>query len=136
MKHIRNWKPIAYGISTADAVNVLCTQRYENNEGPFVIQSEKTMRMILTYDGQEHINIKEAGSTWVILVPDTGKEERDNKVRQMLKDANCTRLKYDKIDNMTLDEMWDYINDSLLDDDKKYKMIKYFCEAQIYKKTN
>lgn len=135
MKHIRNWKPIAYGVSTADAVNVLCTQKYEKYEGPFAIQSEKTMRMILVYDGQEHINIKEAGSPWVILVPDTSKEERDNKVRQMLKDTNCTRLKYDKIDNMTLDEMWDHINDHL-DEDKKYKMIKYFCEAQIYKKTN
>ena len=54
----------------------------------------------------------------------------------MLKDKNFTGIRHDKIDNMSIDEMFNAIIEQMsrLDKDNKYRIAKNIIETGLYKK--
>lgn len=75
-------------------------------------------------------------NTWEVLIPDTGAEEMLAKCRQIIKDEHFTGLKFDKIDNMTISELFSYICYNTLNntsDQVKYRLIKEIIEKKLYK---
>lgn len=131
-KKIRNWKVIADKIDITDALKILMNQKYENYTGPFAIQSY--CKQYDTWGFDMGFTVNEAIKPWKILVPDTDEEEKNEKVRQMVKDSNSSSLTHAKIDNMTIREIWNHIADRL-SDDQVYKMIKLYYSEKIYKKN-
>jgi hypothetical protein len=70
----------------------------------------------------------------MVFIPDNDEEEKNEKIRNYLKGTNCTGLKHQKIDNMTIEEIWEHISNTM-DKDKKYRMLLYYFENNIYKKN-
>ena len=68
----------------------------------------------------------------MILIPDTDEEIKCEKIRQMVKDSNCSGLNHNKIDNLTIPEIFEWITDHL-DNDQKYKVLLAFYDQKIYK---
>lgn len=132
MKHIRNWKIVATDVTFTDAIKILREQKYKLHIGPFMIKSAVTRRTIENYNPNEHFTLPEIEGTFVILVPDTDEENKNNKIREYLKNTNISGLKHEKIDNMTTKEIWDYINAYLLKDDQRYRMLLYYFDNKIY----
>lgn len=130
MKKIRNWKVIAEGIDTQKAIDILRNQEYQKFNGPFAVQSCSKQYDSWSYDMQFSLN--EVLKTWKVLVPDTDEEAKNEKVRQMVKDSNCSGLTYDKIDNMTTKEIWKHLCGKM-SDDQMYRMIKLYYSEKVYK---
>ena len=63
-------------------------------------------------------------------------EEILSKMRQMYKDEHFTRLTYEKIDNMSIEDLWNSLVDVMnkLDDRNKYRVAKHIIENKIYTK--
>lgn len=132
MKHIRNWKSVATEVKFSDAINVLREQRFRLFAGPVMVKSNASKRSFETYDPKASFTLPEIEGTFVILIPDTDEENKNNKIREYLKNTNISGLKHEKIDNMTTNEIWDYINQYLLKDEQKYRMLLYYFENKIY----
>ena len=74
--------------------------------------------------------------SWKVYIPDTNAEEMLAKCRQIIKDEHFTGLKFDKIDNMTISELFSYICYNTLSntsDNVKYRLIKKIIEDKLYK---
>ena len=130
MKKIRNWKVIAEGIDTQKAIDILRNQEYQNFQGPFAVQSCSKQYDSWSYEMQFSLN--EVLKTWKVLVPDTDEEAKNEKIRQMVKDSNCSGLSYDKIDNMTIRELFKHIVNRV-SDDQMYRMLKLYYSEKVYK---
>ena len=132
MKRIRNWKIIA-DCDLYTALKCVKEQKYPGYIGPFAIRSCRKQ-----YEGvewNESFTIDEIEKKWSILVPDNDEEAKNNKVRKLVKDSNCSGLSYDKIDNMTIKELWKHI-ESHLDADKMYRMLLLYYKEKVYKDNN
>ena len=139
-KIIRNWKVIKDNLDFNLAFNLYKSHKIDGEFYPIIGLRLGTSQFIQS--GVDIINdIKlspnEAISNkWEIVIPDDAAEEKTNKLRQMLKDKNFTGLRYDKIDNMSIDEMFNtilYIMDNF-DKDNKYRIAKHIIENELYKK--
>lgn len=130
MKKIRNWKVIAEGIDTQKAIDILRTQEYQKFKGPFAVQSCSKQYDSWSYDMQFSLN--EVMNTWKVLVPDTDEEAKNEKIRQMVKESNCSGLSYDKIDNMTTRELFKHIVNHV-SEDQMYRMLKLYYSEKVYK---
>lgn len=130
MKKIRNWKVIAEGIDTQKAIDILRNQEYQNFQGPFAVQSCSKQYDSWSYEMQFSLN--EVLKTWKVLVPDTDEEAKNEKIRQMVKDSNCSGLSYDKIDNMTTRELFKHIVNRV-SEDQMYRMLKLYYSEKVYK---
>lgn len=130
MKKIRNWKVIAEGIDTQKAIDILRNQEYQNFQGPFAVQSCSKQYDSWSYEMQFSLN--EVLKTWKVLVPDTDEEAKNEKIRQMVKDSNCSGLSYDKIDNMTIRELFKHIVNRV-SEDQMYRMLKLYYSEKVYK---
>lgn len=131
-KKIRNWKVVAEVGDVKVAIDVLKNQQYLHYTGPFNIQSSYSKRQYDAWSYGMQFSLEEIMASWKILVPDTDEELKNEKVRQMVKDSNCSRLTYDKIDNMTTREIWEHISGHL-SDDQMYRMIKLYYSEKVYK---
>ena len=74
-------------------------------------------------------------NTWEVLIPDDNMEEMTEKCRQILKESHYTGERYQKIDNMTIDEMFRsvFAKLNLISDHAKYRLIKKIIEDKLYK---
>ena len=130
MKKIRNWKVIADKIDITDALKILMNQKYENYTGPFAIQSY--CKQYDSWGLDMGFTVNEAINPWKVLVPDTDEEVKNEKIRQMVKDSNCSGLSYDKIDNMTTRELFKHIVNHV-SEDQMYRMLKLYYSEKVYK---
>lgn len=138
-KIVRNWKIIKNNLDFMTAYNLYKTQVIDDKFYPII-----GLRLGIKYFQSGLHNIDEAmfspreatSNKWQIIVPDDEFEEKTNKLRQLLKDKNFTGLRYDKIDNMSIEEMWDAIIGymSRLDKNNKYRIAKNIIENELYKK--
>ena len=72
---------------------------------------------------------------WEIHVPDYESEKTLNELRETVKNVNCTGLSFAKIDHMSVEEIWDAIENKF-DKDTKLKMITLFIDnVYLNKKT-
>ena len=131
MKHIRNWKVYRDYVSLSEALEIL-KKGTINGLHPVCIQHAKTHKHIEKYEESLSFSPKELSNEWYILVPDNDEEEKNEKIRTLMKESFCSGLKNDKIDNMTIDEIFEHIFNRL-GKDQKYRMLKYYFENKIYK---
>lgn len=74
-------------------------------------------------------------NTWEVLVPDDGAEEMTENCRKVLKESHYTGERFQKIDNMTINEMFVAVFSKLklTSDVVKYRIIKKIIEDKLYK---
>ena len=132
MKRIRNWKPIIEMADIHFALKTLRTQKVEGYTGPFAIKCGN--RFISPEDTKidMHFKLEEIDGLWKILIPDNDEEQKNEKIRELMKASNCSGYNYNKIDNMTIDEIWKSVSDSL-SRDKKYRLLLLYYNNKIYK---
>lgn len=131
MKHIKNWKPYMDKVSLSEALGVLMNGVI----GPYnkiAIKNNETGRFYDKYSYDMVFSPVDVNNTWTILVPDDEKEQKSEKIRQLVKDSNCSGLNYDKIDNMTTHEIFKHIA-SHLDENQEYRWLLAFYKNEIFK---
>lgn len=139
-KIIRNWKAVKSDLDFNLAYNLYKSHKVDDVEYPVIglrLGVSKFFQSGLHNIDEAMLSPREATSNkWEIIIPDDAAEEKTNKLRQMLKDKNFTGLRYDKIDNMSIDEMWNAIIEQMsrLDKDNKYRIAKSIIETGLYKK--
>jgi hypothetical protein len=139
-KIIRNWKAVKSDLDFNLAYNLYKSHKVDDIEYPVIglrLGVSKFFQSGLHNIDEAMLSPREATSNkWEIIIPDDAAEEKTNKLRQMLKDKNFTGLRYDKIDNMSIEEMWNAIIEQMsrLDKDNKYRIAKNIIETGLYKK--
>ncbi|MBQ3415317.1 MAG: hypothetical protein IJH39_08255 [Clostridia bacterium] len=131
MKHIRNWKLYRDKVSLSEALEVLqkgSINLYKN----VAIQNNKTNRFYDKYTDDIVLKPTDVNNDWMILVPDDDKEQKNEKLRKLVKDSNCSGLNYDKIDNMTIHEIFRHIV-THVNEDQEYRWLLAFYKNEIYK---
>lgn len=131
MKHIRNWKLYRDKVSLSEALEVLqkgSINLYKN----VAIQNNKTNRFYDKYTDDIVLKPTDVNNDWMILVPDDDKEQKNEKLRKLVKDSNCSGLNYDKIDNMTIHEIFRHIV-THVNEDQEYRWLLTFYKNEIYK---
>lgn len=140
-KHVfRNWKIVDSNRDCGIAFKILKDQVYRGDcidpacrIGPYAIMHAVTHKLFDHYDDEEiSLSPKETSSDWLILTPDFEQERKNTEIRNLVKESNCSGLGYNRIDHMTVDEIFDYIV-SNLDNDQKYKILDYFYKNKLYK---
>lgn len=134
-KKIKHWKVIKSGLSYSDAMKLFKAQAidgrlYDNlsiRVGDRFFQYGESNPATVQYYPSELLL-----DAWEVLIPDTDEEAKCEKIRQMVKDSNCSGLNYAQIDNMTVPELFDRIM-AYLDDDQKYRVLLAFYDQKIYK---
>lgn len=140
-KIIRNWKTIKGDLDFNLAYNLYKLHKVDGIEYPIIglrLGISKFFQSGLHNIEEAMLSPKEATSNkWEIIIPDDAAEEKTNKLRQMLKNDHFTGLRYEKIDNMSIEEMWNEVMHILnnLDKDTKYRLLKHIIENKLYKKA-
>lgn len=135
----RIWMPFRDYVNTKEALLILCEQTYykSNIPGPFAIQSQKSKRILTKYSEDEQLTVDEIINPWIILIVDTEAEKKTTEIRALLKNVSCSGYSWAKIDHMSIDDIWQYVVETVNDDEiKKYKLLKYYFEENIYRKKN
>lgn len=139
-KIIRNWKAVKSDLDFNLAYNLYKSHKVDDIEYPVIglrLGISKFFQSGLHNIEDAMLSPREAASNkWEIVIPDDDAEEKTNKLRQMLKDKNFTGIRHDKIDNMSIDEMFNAIIEQMsrLDKDNKYRITKNIIETGLYKK--
>lgn len=131
MKHIKNWKLYRDKVSLSEALEVLqkgSINLYKN----VAIQNNKTNRFYDKYSYDIVLNPVDVNNDWMILVPDDDKEQKNEKIRKLVKDSNCSGLTYDRLDNMTTHQIFNHIVNHLTED-QEYRWLLAYYEKEIYK---
>ena len=138
-KTIKNWKVVKNYLTFSEAAEIYESQKLDGKPVENVSVRLGNRHFIkdpiygTTNFTNEKFYPKEFRSaSWEALIPDTDEEERCEKVRTLMKESSCSRLTNAKIDNMTIDEMYKWISDSL-NKDQKYRMLLAYYEKAIYK---
>jgi len=140
-KIIRNWKVVKSDLDFNLAYNLYKLHKVDGVEYPIIglrLGVSKFFQSGLHNIEEAMLSPKEATSNkWEIIVPDDAAEEKTNKLRQLMKDNNFGGLRYDKIDNMSIEEIWMNIVDviSRLDKNNLYRISKHIIETGLYKKA-
>lgn len=135
MKRIKNWKLYKDKVELNTALNVLREGKTIGGHSPVAIQHENTGKFIeqdKVYDRDLSFKTDELDNKWMILVPDDDKEQKNEKLRKLVKDSNCSGLNYDKIDNMTIHEIFRHIV-THVNEDQEYRWLLAFYKNEIYK---
>jgi len=132
MKKVKHWTIYKDNVSLADALDVLKNGTIGDAK-TVAIQNNHTERFYDTYSYDMIFKPADFNNDWMILVPDTDKEEMCEKIRKMCKEINCTGLAYAKIDNMSLEQIWEHVSGSL-NYKQQYKMLKLYFKEKVYKK--
>lgn len=136
MKKIRNWKVIKENLDFLSASNM-----YKNQAINGVLYDYLAIRIgprmftpdeIMKFESETFYPKEILSNNWVALIPDTDEENKNEKIRQLMKDSNSSNIKYDKIDNMTIPQIWEWVSDHL-DKDQMYRMLLAYYDQKIYK---
>ena len=139
MKKIKYWKTVKDGLDLQTALNMYRAQAVEGRLYDYLAIKLGYKIFEPGYlSKDEKFTIEEALSNkWELIVPDDGKEELLLKTRELVKNENFLRANYNRIDNMSISDIWNEINNVLimLDEKSKYRLIKNIVENKIYKKA-
>lgn len=139
-KVIKNWKVVRNGLDSVTAFNMFKAQAVEGTLYDLLairLHGRIFQPGIVNID-QEHFLAQEILSKdWEALIPDDQMEEILENMRQMYKDENFNTLNYQRIDNMSINDLWIELVDimSRLDDRNKYRLAKFIIENKAYKKS-
>ena len=140
-KRIRNWKVVKTGLSFMEASKIFQEQKLDGkpveNVSIRIGHRHFIKDELYGFNGFTNETFRPAEileNNWVALVPDTDEELKCEKVRQMVKDSNCSGLTYDKLDNMTIEEIWKHLCNKM-SKDQIYRMIKLYYSEKVYKEN-
>lgn len=139
-KVIKNWKVVRNGLDSVTAFNMFKAQAVEGTLYDLLairLHGRIFQPGIVNID-QEHFLAQEILSKdWEALIPDDQMEEILENMRQMYKDENFNTLNYQRIDNMSINDLWIELVDIMgrLDDRNKYRLAKFIIENKAYKKS-
>ena len=138
---IRNWKEIKSNVDIKTALdafyNKICDkQNYEeiaikNTDTGKFLKSDNVNLNILKV---QFTTFEITNDHWSILIPDNNEEQKNFKIRQLVKNSNWSGLKWDKIDCMTVNELFDHCMNHM-SDEQKYKIMKEFFENGWFMKS-
>ncbi len=138
-KVIKNWKVIANNLDCVTAFNMFKKQTvagiYYDTIG--LRLGYMTFQSGIHNIDTENFSARDILSNkWEILIPDDQMEEILERMRQLYKDEHIGNLKFQKIDNMSIKDLWDSLVDIMnkLDDRNKYRIAKHIIENKIYTK--
>ena len=86
--------------------------------------------------GNESFTIQEMlNNTWEVLIPDDKMEEMTENCRNVLKESHYIGERFQKIDNMSINDMFVSVLEKLttVSDVVKYRLIKRIIEDKLYK---
>ena len=138
-KTIKNWKVVKDNLDFMTALNIFKAQAIEGHLYDLVAIriKDRIFQPGLANLGSEQFYASEIISNkFEALIPDDQLEEKTYKLQQMFKDNNIGGLKFEKIENMTIDQLLNhllYIMDNL-DPHNKYRIAKAIIETGLYKK--
>lgn len=139
MKKVKYWKTVKDGLDLQTALNMYRAQAVEGCLYDYLAIKLGYKIFEPGYlNKDEKFTIEEALSNkWEVIIPDDGKEELLLKTREIVKNENFLRANYNRIDNMSISDIWNEINDVLimLDEKSKYRLIKHVVENKLYKKA-
>ena len=134
-KKIRHWKVIKSGLSYSEAMQMFNAQAVEGrlyDNLSVRIGDRHFIKGEVNPTTQQYYPSELIYNNWEVLVPDTDEEAKCDKIRQLVKDSNCSGLNHNKIDNLTIPELFEWIVEHL-DDDQKYRLLLAFYDQKIYK---
>lgn len=137
-KKIKCWKLVADKLTLQDAIKFV--QEREFN----FVDYERLGFGRSKYDVLEREDLPNCQFTsidilkkdWCIFEPDTHGEEILHKVRELVKNEHLLSCKFEKIDNMSLDDIFTMIYEEKLytaEPIVKYRLIKKLIEEKLYK---
>lgn len=140
-KIVRNWKPMLNGLSLSEAIKMFKSRTIDGKQ--YDIVAIRLGYKILQTDAynidESMFSVKEITcNNWEIMIPDDGMEVLTNKLRKIVKEEHFSGLNFDKIDNMSIDELWQHIRDwklNFLDKNGKYRLLKCIIENKLYKNS-
>ena len=138
-KVIKNWKVIRNGLDSVSAFNMFKAQAVEGIAYDLLAIRLKWRVFqpgIVDIDKEQFSAQEILSKEWEVLIPDDQMEEILEAMRDMYKDENFSSLNYQKIDNMSINDLWKELVNIMdrLDDRNKYRMAKWIIENKVYKK--
>lgn len=138
-KVIKNWKVVRNGLDSVTAFNMFKAQAIQGTGYDLLairLHGRVFQPGIVDIDREQFIAKDILSNDWEAIIPDDDMEDLLSKMRQMYKDEHFTRLTYEKIDNMSISDLYNALIDVMnsLDDRNKYRLAKHIIENKIYKK--
>ncbi len=138
-KAIKNWKVVKDNLDFMTALNIFKAQAIEGHLYDLVAIriGDRIFQPGISNLESEYFYASEIISNkFEALIPDDQLEEKTYKLQQMFKDNNIGGLKFDKIDNMTIDQLLNHLLCIIdnFDSHNKYRIAKAIIETGLYKK--
>ena len=138
-KVIKNWKVIRNGLDSVSAFNMFNVQAVDGIDYDLLAIRLKWRVFqpgIVDIDKEQFSAQEILSKEWEVLIPDDQMEEILENMRDMYKDENFSSLNYQKIDNMSINDLWLELVNIMhnLDDRNKYRIAKWIIENKVYKK--
>ena len=138
---IRNWKEIKSNVDIKTALDAFYNKIYQEQKYEDIAIKNTDTGKFLSSDNV-NLNILKVQFTtfeitndhWSILIPNNDEEQKNFKIRQLVKSSNWSGLKWDKIDCMTVNELFDHCMKNM-SDEQKYKIMKEFFENRWFMKS-
>lgn len=138
-KVIKNWKVVMSNLDSVTAFKIFKNRIIDNKLYDIVglrlgwraFQSD-----INSLDDESFSSKEILSDKWEIMLPDDEMEKILYKMRDMYKEEHFSGLSFDKIDNMSISDLYHALINimSSLDDMNKYRIAKWIIENKIYKK--
>lgn len=137
-KRIKCWKVAKENVTLKDALTMFKTRAIK---GTFYNDiALRFGRRLFQYGvdniDNESFSIQEMlNNTWEVLIPDDKMEEMTENCRNVLKESHYIGERYQKIDNMSINDMFVSVLEKLttVSDVVKYRLIKRIIEDKLYK---
>lgn len=137
-KKIRCWKVAKENVALKDALTMFKNRAIQ---GTFYNDialrfGHRVFQWGVDNIDNESFSIQEMlNNTWEVLVPDDGMEEMTDNCRSILKESHYLGERFQKIDNMNINEMFTALFSrlNLISDRAKYRLIKKIIEDKLYK---
>ena len=138
-KVIKNWKVVRNGLDSVTAFNMFKAQAIQGIRYDLLairLHGKVYQPGIVDIDREIFYANEILSHDWEVVIPDDDMEEMLSKMRQMYKDEHFTRLTHEKIDNMSINDLYHALIDVMnsLDDRNKYRLAKHIIENKLYKK--
>ena len=138
-KVIKNWKVIQSDLDSVTAFKIFMSRIIDNKSYDVIglRLGHRTFQSNINHIGVENFSAQEVLSNkWEIMIPDDNMEEILERMRQLYKNEHIGNIKYQKIDNMSIEDLWDSLVDVMndLDNRNKYRLAKHIIENKLYKK--
>ena len=138
-KAIKNWKVVKDNLDFMTALNIFKAQAVEGHLYDLVairIKDRIFQPGLANLESEQFYASEIISNKFEALIPDDQLEEKTYKLQQMFKDNNIGGLKFEKIENMTIDQLLNHllwIIDNM-DPHNKYRIANAIIETGLYKK--